>query len=296
MKSLSAIPAGTRPNVLLLGNGINRAFDFGSWDDLIGDIQTVNLSEKERWALKRLPYPLQPVVLTGDHVGTGMKKAAASLCALTPVEEQQQLLRMAADRPVDAILTTNYTYELEKSLNPAFSAWPGRRCSFRQLAYDSEKAGINASLHTYMEVAPGKPVWHIHGEAAKPDTMILGHYYYGKLLSHIRDYVPTLIRRYAGHHSAGRDMICRSWVDYFMLGNVRIIGLGLDLSEMDLWWLINCKKRHFPETTITFCCPDITLEKEMLCRTYNVQMVTSGLENSDYKAYYRLMLTKGRKD
>ena len=35
------------PKVLMLGNGINRAYHFASWDDLIQSIQTRELTEAE---------------------------------------------------------------------------------------------------------------------------------------------------------------------------------------------------------------------------------------------------------
>ena len=73
--------------------------------------------------------------------------------------------------------------------------------------------------------------------------MVLGHYYYGELIACIRNYIPTLIRRYNGLRKSG-EYSPLSWIDYFMIGNVYIVGLGLDPSEMDLWWLINCKKHY----------------------------------------------------
>ena len=36
----------------------------------------------------------------------------------------------------------------------------------------------------------------------------------------------------------------RSWIDYFVLGELYIVGLGLDFSEFDLWWLINRRFRE----------------------------------------------------
>lgn len=290
VKDLPEIPFGHTPQVLLLGNGINRAFNFGSWDDLIQDIQTVPLDEAGKKELQKVPYPLQPVILTGDHVGSGMKKIAASLSELEPCEEEKEVLRTAAALPMDAILTANYTYELEKAVSKDFRCLPSRRCARRQKAHDSGKPSQNEALHTYMDVLPGKSIWHIHGEAAKPDTMILGHYYYGKLLSRVQQYIPILIRRNAEHRKKQEGMVYRSWVEYFMLGDVHIVGLGLDLSEMDLWWLINCKKRHFPDTKVYFYCPDLTPQKQMLAKAYHVNVNSDGLVDKDYRTYYKNVL------
>lgn len=44
------------PNVLLLGNGINRAFDMGSWCDVLDEMSCYGFSEEESEALKELAY------------------------------------------------------------------------------------------------------------------------------------------------------------------------------------------------------------------------------------------------
>lgn len=292
MKELTEIPYGKTPEVLVLGNGINRAFSFASWDELISEICTVKLTEEQKKSLKDVPYPLQPVILTEDHVGTGMKKISGQLSDLQPSEAEKEMLRLVKNLPVDAILTTNYTYELEKALEESFISVPGRKCKYRQKAFESGSKEIDLALHTYMNVISDMPIWHIHGEASKADSMIIGHYYYGKLLSKIQQYIKVLIRRSEGNAKREQGMIYRSWIDYFMLGNVTIVGLGMDLSEMDLWWLVNCKKRHFPDTTVTFYCPDIKPEQKMLAEAYGMIVKTEGLVGDDYKKYYNEILTK----
>ncbi len=86
-------------------------------------------------------------------------------------------------------------------------------------------------------------VWHIHGEIGRPSSVVLSHYYYWEMIACIRNYIPTLLRRYNGLRKTG-EYSPLSWIDYFMIGNVYIVRLGLDPSEMDLWWLINCKKHY----------------------------------------------------
>lgn len=57
------IPYGKIPKVLLIGNGINRAFDFSSWSELLK-----KLSDNREVPLNGVPAPLQAVILTGDNV------------------------------------------------------------------------------------------------------------------------------------------------------------------------------------------------------------------------------------
>lgn len=90
-----------------------------------------------------------------------------------------------------------------------------------------------------------------------------------------------------GQKTLRKKIEVKSWIDYFMLSNVYIVGFGLDLSELDLWGLINCKKRHFPETKIVLYKPDITLEQRLIAESYNIEIKSDGLVNENYKDYYQ---------
>ena len=276
---------GQVPKVLLLGNGINRSYGFASWDELIESIRTKDLSDSEKEGIKNVPYPLQPVILTGDHLGTQMKTISGQLSLLKAATEENEVLHAFASLPVNAILTANYTYELEKALNPNFNCLPGRRCGSRKSAYAESGKYNTEQLHTYFDVDKYPPIWHIHGEAARHNTMVLGHYYYGKLLAKMQQYMSSLLSRYNARGAKGQSMELRSWLDYFMLGDVHIVGLGMALSELDLWWLVNCKKRHFPDRKVILYKPDMKSEEKLLAEAYGVTVNTDGF-TGDYKAYY----------
>lgn len=274
--------------VILVGNGINRTYGVLSWAELIGQIQTKKLTKEEMEALKNVPYPLQPVILTEDNIDIKMKAVAEELSSFKPKEEESKLIQNLMSLPIEAILTTNYTYEIEKSVLPEFTCKVGCGSKFRKKIYKSAgKYEVN-QLHTCFHVGDDKPtIWHIHGEAAKPDTMVLGHYYYGKHLAQIQQYVSKLIARYKCAVSKGQIFNYQSWVDYFLLCNVYIVGLGMDMSEMDLWWLVNCKKRHFKDKKTVLFKSDITKEQELLAKTYGVEVVKDGLTDKDFENYYK---------
>ena len=287
------IKAGYKPKVLLLGNGINRAHNFASWDELIKSIQCVTLTQEEQKEIENIPYPLQAVILTKDSIDEKMKEIASELTALKATPEEERLLCKFSSIPFDTILTTNYTYELEKSLNPEFTCKVGCRSKFRKTTeVDAGKETISL-LHTYFQVKDDVPiVWHVHGETAKPNTMILGHYYYGKLLSKIQQYITSLKKRIGANRAKEQGIKCMSWIDYFMLGDIYIVGLGLHPSEFDLWWLINCKKRHFPETNVILYKPDISVGEKLLAEAYNIKVDSEGLEETDFKSYYKMISEK----
>lgn len=275
----------TKPKVLLLGNGINRAYGFASWDELLNSIQTKVLDPEETESLKNIPYPLRPVILTEDHLSSRLKEISGELSGLRAPEAEEALLRAYLRLPMDAVLTTNYTYELEKALDPKFVSLPNRHCKARHVAYDKGSVQTIRQMGTYFEV-DGQRIWHIHGEAARPDTMVLGHYFYGKLLSKMQKAMPLLIGRRRSNGAKGLGIDCRTWLDYFMTGDVYIVGFGMDASELDLWWLVNCKKRNFPDTTVTLFKPGIRTEERLLAEAYGVRVISDGLTGTDYRGYY----------
>lgn len=281
------VPFGKTPSVLLLGNGINRAYNFMSWSELLNKISDIKNLE-----LDNVPAPLQAVILTDDNVDGKLKSISAELVASKAPLEEELLLQKFVNLPFDAILTTNYTYELEKAVCNDFSITPGKASRFRKITSESSNNFVKNNLYTYFSLPQiEKPFWHIHGEAGKVGSLILGHYYYGKLVSKMDSYLPDLMRRYSIAQKSGKDFECRSWIDYFLIGNVTILGLGMDFSEFDLWWLVNAKKRRFPDTKITFYKPDMTYEQELLAQTYGVTVMRE-CSNSGFKVYYSTLIKK----
>jgi hypothetical protein len=97
--------------------------------------------------------------------------------------------------------------------------------------------------------------------------------------------IPKFIARYKFSLSKQIKMKICSWIEYFMLGDVYIVGLGMSLFELDLWWLVNCKKRHFSDRKVVLYKPDIKPEEQLLAEAYGVIVEKGGFED-DYKAYY----------
>ena len=40
------------------------------------------------------------------------------------------------------------------------------------------------------------------------------------------------------------DIRIKSWIDYFILGDLYVLGFGYDFAEFDLWWLVNRKLKE----------------------------------------------------
>lgn len=292
LKYMKTIQTDERPKVLLLGNGINRAFDAEEWDQLLKNMACTAVVEK--WdVFNNMSYPLKVVVATEDHVNIEMKKLAAKFTEIEPEEEKKELLRVIKECNFDAILTTNYTYELEKAWNPDFEIKVGRSSKYRFKTYKDKPKAETEYLYEYISVDEElPPIWHIHGEAAKPNTMIIGHYYYGKLLGKIQKYIPNLIKRYSFSEKNKTPFYPVSWVDYLLYGDVYILGQGLDYSEMDLWWLF-CSKKRRKTGKIYIFSSDFKEDKLLLAQSYGLEIINEDKTNEEeYKHYYRRILEK----
>ena len=115
---------GNRPKVLLLGNGLCRAFGGMSWDDFLDDIK-----DKELFPLEakkyNLPMPLKAEMLTNNTLATRMreivkdsgtdKKTSWKNFTSTNTEMRNYIRELIFDR-FNFVLTTNYSYEIEAGL------------------------------------------------------------------------------------------------------------------------------------------------------------------------------------
>ncbi len=271
---LPEIIPGERPPVLLLGNGINLMFQGTPWKEIIAEFAKENEICCEESALKHLPATMQIVAVSGNHIDSRMARLADKLLQEKLTEEQKAFLLDILNLPAEQIITTNYTYELEQTLEPAYSR--GRAGKSTYYTVDKLDSSNDMQLHRFTKLPlqdEQRYIWHIHGLAYKPSSIVIGHYYYGKLLSQIQRYVGGMIARYKAAESQGRAFTPKSWVDYFLTGDVHILGFGMDSAEFDLWWLICCKQRNFKDSKIYFYTRGVEPEQELLMRAYGIEIV-----------------------
>ncbi|MDD7288826.1 MAG: hypothetical protein PUH00_03795 [Clostridiales bacterium] len=287
------IPHSRRPQVLLLGNGLNRVYGGASWAGLLEKINRTAFTPEQ---VKGIPLPMQAVLLSEDHVDDSLKDLRQELtqCQLHPWLGIQ--LRRLLSMPFDCILTPNFTYELECAADPDFLRAPGRVRRYQRHTEAVPRAERRFMLHTYYELPTGRgtvPLFHVHGEARKPDSVILGHYFYGNLLFCYDDYLTHRApeRHYRmGRHPQGMPVL--SWLDYFILGDVYSLGFGFDTSEMDLWWLLCRKKRELAAHGELYFIEPARRSSETkiaMLRAYNARHLSLGmgeLEGPEYQRFY----------
>ena len=227
------------PNVLLLGNGMLKLGNSGtSWDELIDRIRENDKDIKYGC----LPYAMQPEAVCGVNAEEIQRRIAKEI---KDIDEPHPLLYELLGIPFDAIITTNYTYEVEKILSGGKWSSNMRRKSFTALD-GNPKPNHNTYICNMINTSDGRqvPVFHIHGEYERKHSMILSYYSYAKILSKLIEYNTKLGNSLEEHQKENRLKECRCWLDYFLLGNVYSVGFGLDVSEFDVWWAIERKARE----------------------------------------------------
>lgn len=289
--------SSTIPQVLFLGNGLNLAFSGISWTDLIGKIAK---RDDFDWSRSEMPMPLQAILASDNQIRSSLKSAKEDFRGKIRNDRQMEALRDLLTMGFDDILTTNYSYELEEA------ALGQNELSDRQIAklmrYTSENPERNYLLHTYNQVKCGNAenrIWHVHGEIRKTDSMILGHYWYGKLLYKIIEESEKNKDHYARNQREGKPTERNSWMDSFILGDVYVLGFGFGLSEVDLWWLLNRKQRERAEHGRVYFYElrsEKQREKTELLKLMDVEVLDLGFSDNekttpegkpDYKAFYQ---------
>ena len=261
-------------NVLLLGNGIDRIFNSHgiSWQKLL-DKMTTNPNIPEHHGL---PFPLEVVLRTNDHVDEVLKKHGNELFSSAEDAGLREILGQLLTMGFDEILTTNYDYTIEGTAFYPNTITPYRIEKLMRHTPEIDRAERSYMLHTY-NIADYKGVsnriWHIHGEARKPSSIVIGHYMYVNLVSKWRE---KLKEREKSYRTFDHTKVSGCWLDSFIMGNVYILGFGFDFSELDLWWLINRKKRENaePHGKVIFYTPEKIQEagKYALLSAYGVEI------------------------
>lgn len=263
------------PQVLVLGNGLLRSYgDLYSWDKLLKDIHCNEKIDKDM-PLDNISYPLEIVLRTDDNVDVVLKNQHKELYGNTVGRALYEKIDTLLGCKFDYILTTNYGYEIESVALGKTCVSDRELIKYRTHSKKIRRAESKDRLYTYYGIN-GNNIWHIHGEARSYSSIILGHYYYGNLLAKCHAYLKNKGNDYEERQISNQRQEIHSWLDAFILGDIYMLGLGMDFSEMDLWWLLNRKKREkanvgsvyfFEPSSNDFCV------KHELLKCYGVEVV-----------------------
>lgn len=283
-------------NTVLFGNGINRlSTNSVSWNDLLDEIKGEN-----RFSNGSLPNTMvYERIFMGEHKASESQrfdelviknKIANSLVQ----QESNEVFKLLASMRFEHYLTTNYDYAFEKAL----VVTPEK--------LSSEEVYSLRRKRKYESNIGVKYLWNIHGEIDSPKSIMLGLDHYCGSVSKIDAYVKGNYRYSVDGNMISidsmvakleADSFCHtSWVDLFFSSNVHIVGLFLDYSETDLWWVLNKRARlsadNLVKNNIFFYVDYIDDQKRGLLESFNVNVVVTEVVGGDWGDMYRSAISK----
>lgn len=234
---------------VLLGNGILRVQDKSAFSlPWIKVLETLS----EKYAVPLNDLSQKPLPLAFERIRLQLIRDNVNPNAL--LKEVANLTKNAGSGTylIDVYsgltkhtLTTNYGFFVEMGMG------------FRLPIHDMFAKKVDEKYYSLFRNETdqkGKVIWRIHGETDKPESILLGYGQYAKYMGQIKDYLYKGIK-FAGFSEPVRSPLMGktpdfnfeksaeiySWVDIFLKDELHIIGLGLDFSEIILWWLLSEK-------------------------------------------------------
>ena len=267
----------SRPKVLVLGNGILRAFGGMNCEELEELIYNASNANPTPIKGSSISFPMRIAAsfACSNDCHRGIEDAVSNLFLQGKLPQKKKdellcdnetanssLLKELLEAVFDHIITTNYGYEKEQVFwgkCPTSDAVKKKSDFYRRYKYAKRfnpretKIPVEQKFkirRCYRDPGTGTRVWHVHGEYLRPRSVIFGYYDYCSLLAKVKDQcsVEKFKARY-GKYQKGEDFEpVTSWVDSFLFGDVYILGFGAALDEPVFWWMMDRKKRMPWET------------------------------------------------
>ncbi|MBL4886780.1 MAG: SIR2 family protein [Planctomycetaceae bacterium] len=275
-------------NTVLFGNGLNRISEKSvSWEALLD----------KPFQHNELPNTMvYERIFMEKHKANSSEQADELKIKQTIADAMKdqgsnELFELLAKMKIENYLTTNYDYAFEKAIN------------LEPDKLSTEEIYSLRRKRSYKYKDSIKSLWNLHGEIDHPKSIMLGLDHYVGSVSKIDSYIKGKYKHTVKGKNISvlpmidklqRNKFCHtSWVDFFFSSNVHIIGLSLDYSETDIWWLLNKRARYAVEglvkNKIYFYTGNIDQEKKGLLKSFDVEveLVKSNTLNPDYKSIYR---------
>lgn len=228
-----------REHAFLIGNDINNISKGVSWQNFLETLMSkYNVAGEIQLDSKPFPLLYEEIFLKSLKKSPIKEPAFKSFIAEHAKKIQPNTIHdLIRSKSPSHIITTNYEYLLE-----------GHKISFEATGAISERLYSIFRKNTANNIN----YWHIHGECDQPKSINLGYEHYSGQLQQMRNYVVTgttyksSIIPKIGLYQRLRDKQqpkYHSWIDLFFTHDIYIFGLGLEFSEIDLWWLLTFRAR-----------------------------------------------------
>lgn len=273
-------------NTILYGNGFNRLINNGiSWEDVLN-----KLKDKTKFSNGLLPYTmvyeralLENPKASKENFGEFEFSVKSELSELMKTMKPAPIYSDLLALNLDNYVTTNYDYCLNEKMK--LSGLIDKSQSTEDI-YSIRRKTIFES-HDKKEKCK---IWNIHGEINYPPTIMLGYDHYigsmGKLDGYVKGTYEFYIDKNKVRPESIKDKLMgkifdgHSWIELFFNSNIHILGLKLDYSETDIYWILNKRIRLYKElgeklklrNKIHFYTNEDNTEKADLLRSFGVDV------------------------
>lgn len=278
------------PEILLFGNGLSIQAGGKSTNRLLEDLWQNDIFGLNKAIDEKVHFPYQIIIGTEDHVDIACNKISEHMTSMDFYNGKDfEIYNKYLSLKMDAFLTTNYSYEAEVALDTNFPKRYSKYAVHTDKVNKRESKYFLHSFYRFEKDGQNKDFWHIHGEAKNKSSIVIGQYYYGRLLHKEIEYIDSYSK--TQYSDQMQTINPKSWIDYFLIGNVYIVGLGLSMAEYDLWWLLNRKKRDKNNKGLVyyFCNKkdSISAAELELLRLYQVNVIRDDRDvDADSDDYY----------
>lgn len=301
----------SRPQILLVGNGMERKSGQKEWSELLKLLIADDSFQLTKELQENIPFPLlyqllstrlpAPAHLSSKDILDEEKRLANAMQTLK--NRSNVFLDQLPMLDADHIMTTNYSYCIEKAFFPN-QDFTNQRVRGQHRFCLAKKKGSNAPLREcnyrlhsgYLAQSESRKtgIWHIHGECFTPRGIILSHDRYGRLLQRIESICDN--QRYSKTAREASVKQYTSWPELFLQADVYVLGLGLEPNEFDLWWLIRRKQRErYSSGSIYYYEREpksgFTLSKHLLMKANGIELCSAGCtESTSFDDFYMAAL------
>lgn len=295
-KELSSCLEQSIGKTIFFGNGINLVSNPNvSWNNLLQSVSGFTFTNP--------PYTLQYedsyVNFLQSTTSKKSKEYDLKQQYLLPIKsiKPNLLYRLLAGLKVTNFITTNYDATLDEE--------------FITMNYIRETS-VNTSeqvyslrrLHRFIKGKVEKNVWYAHGEEKYPKSIMLGYDQYCGTIGLLNDYLKGNYKLPNGRildsmviRIKKNNKEIHSWIDLFFFTDVHIFAFGLDYSEMDIWWILNRRKRMLVENKLNslpnkiyFYMNDLDPEKAKLLKDFDVIVVRVNVSRNNYDSAYQRII------
>ncbi|PIF59545.1 hypothetical protein [Flavobacterium sp. 2] len=288
-------------DTILFGNGLNNLSRKPiPWTDLLDKIKGKKIFDNgelpNTFIYERAVFENK---ISNDIRQTEFK-IKLSIAELLSSIETNEFYEMLFELKFKNYLTTNYDY--------AFKNYITQTDKYLNYSHSTEDI---YSIRRQTQIFDKKQkevckIWNIHGEIGKPVSIMLGLDHYCGSVSKLDAYIkgtyefqenskPVHIKKMTEKLET-KEFDNRSWAELFFTTNIHILGLSLDYSETDLWWILTKRARIMNEektsslikNKIYFYDRHIKSDKEDLLKSLNVTVIKPKQDNykNNWHNYY----------